>query len=76
MRRIMVKNNKVADKREEQMKLYDALETLNDIDQQIIHAYVLENKSYSKIAKEIGLSDKTVKNRFVLALQSLKKLFE
>ena len=61
---------------EEQQILNNALQTLDRIDQQIIHAYVLENKSFSKIAKEIGLSDKTVKKRFVLSLQSLKTLLE
>ena len=61
---------------EEQQILNNALQTLDRIDQQIIHAYVLENKSFSKIAKEIGLSDKTVKKRFVLSLQSLKTLHE
>lgn len=63
-------------KQEEQINLANALQKLNDIDQQIIHAYILEDKSYSKIAKEIGLSDKTVKKRFVLALQSLKNLLK
>lgn len=62
--------------REERPNVYDALQTLDDIDQQIIEDYVLENKSYSKIAKETGLSDKTVKKRLLLALKSLKTLLE
>lgn len=62
--------------KKEKTSIYDALETLSDIDKKIIIAYVLEDKSYSKIAKEIGLSDKTVKKRYVLTLQLLKELLE
>lgn len=63
-------------KKEDQINLNAILKNLNEVDQNIIRDHILKNKSFNKISKEIGLSDKTIKKRFTLALQSLKSLIK
>lgn len=60
----------------EQVNINDVLHTLSEIDLQILTAYVLESKSFSKISKETEMSDKTVKKHFITTIQTLKTLLE
>ena len=46
---------------------------LNDSDKKILCGVVFENKSFSQLAKEVGLSDKTVKKHYERIIDTLRK---
>ena len=61
-------------KKEEIAIINDAIEKiLSDRDRKILYGVVLEDKSYSSLAKEVGLSDKTVKRHYERIIEILQK---
>ena len=61
-------------KKEEIAIINDAIEKiLSDRDRKILYGVVLEDKSYSSLAKEVGLSDKTVKRHYERIIEILRK---
>lgn len=61
-------------KKEEIAIISDTIERLlNDSDKKILCGVVFENKSFSQLAKEVGLSDKTVKKHYERIIDTLRK---
>lgn len=61
-------------KKEEIAIINDAIESLlSDRDREILFGVVFENKSFSHLAKEVGLSDKTVKRHYERIIEILRK---
>ena len=61
-------------KKEEIAIINDAIESLlSDRDRGILFGVVFENKSFSHLAKEVGLSDKTVKRHYERIIEILRK---
>ena len=62
-------------KKEEIAIMSDTIERLlNDSDKKILCGVVFENKSFSQLAKEVGLSDKTVKRHYDRIIERIKKI--
>ena len=60
-------------KKEEIAIINDAIESLlSDRDRGILFGVVFENKSFSHLAKEVGLSDKTVKRHYERIIEILQ----
>ena len=60
-------------KKEEIAIIKDAIEKiLSERDREILHG-VVEGRSYSSLAKEVGLSDKTVKKHYERIIDTLRK---
>ena len=60
-------------KKEEIAIIKDAIEKiLSERDREILHG-VVEGRSYSSLAKEVGLSDKTVKRHYERIIEILRK---
>lgn len=59
-------------KKEERQHLIDALHQLTKVEMRIVMSRYFDNKSLAQIAREIGLSDKTVKKRLKAIEQRLK----
>ena len=60
-------------KKEEIAIIKDAIEKiLSERDREILHG-VVEGRSYSSLAKEVGLSDKTVKKHYEGIIDTLRK---
>ena len=61
-------------KKEEIAIISDTIERLlSDSDKKILCGVVFENKSFSQLAKEVGLSDKTVKKHYERIIDILRK---
>ena len=61
-------------KKEEIAIIKDAIERLlSDRDKKILFGVVFENKSFSHLAKEVRLSDKTVKRHYERIIEILRK---
>lgn len=61
-------------KKEEIAIIKDAIEKLlSDRDIKILFGVVCENKSFSHLAKEVGLGDKTVKRHYERIIEILRK---
>ena len=61
-------------KKEEIAIINDAIKSLlSDRDREILFGVVFENKSFSHLAKEVGLSDKTVKRHYERIIEILRK---
>lgn len=61
-------------KKEEIAIINDAIERLlSDRDKKILFGVVFENKSFSHLAKEVRLSDKTVKRHYERIVEILRK---
>lgn len=61
-------------KKEEIAIINDAIDSfLSDRDRKILFGVVLEKKSFSHLAKEVGLSDKTVKRHYERIKEILRK---
>ena len=61
-------------KKEEIAIIKDAIERLlSDRDKKILFGVVFENKSFSHLAKEVKLSDKTVKRHYERIIEILRK---
>lgn len=58
--------------KEENTRLIKALLALSELEQQIIVGRYLNEKSFTLLAQETGLSDKTVKKRLESATQQIK----
>ena len=64
----------IVNKKEEIAIISDTIERLlNDSDKKILCGVVFENKSFSQLAKEVGLSDKTVKKHYERIIDTLRK---
>lgn len=62
-------------KKEEIAIINDAIESLlSDKDREILFGVVFGNKSFSYLAKEVGLSDKTVKRHYDRIIERIKKI--
>lgn len=59
---------------ESNKQLGEALSKLSEQERQIILGYYVCDKSYSQLAKEFGISDKTVKKRLESTLQKMKNM--
>lgn len=64
------------EKREEYKLLYEALGELTDRQRVIVKMKFFYNKKNREIAKELNLSEETVKDHFSLAKKKLRKFFE
>ena len=61
-------------KKEEIAIINDAIKSLlSDRDREFLFGVVFENKSFSHLAKEVGLSDKTVKRHYERIIEILRK---
>ena len=61
-------------KKEEIAIINDAIKSLlSDRDREILFGVVFENKSFSHLAKEVGLSDQTVKRHYERIIEILRK---
>ena len=61
-------------KKEEIAIINDAIKSLlSDRDIEILFGVVFENKSFSQLVKEVGLSDKTVKRHYERIIEILRK---
>lgn len=56
--------------------VWEAFETLPEVEQTIIIERVIKNQSYIKIGKLVGMSDKTVKKHLLKSLKTLSVLLE
>ena len=62
---------------EEDMKIvYQTIDEFDDIEQTIIFGYFFEDKNFTQLAKEVHLSDKTVKRRLEKSLKLLREKLE
>ncbi len=61
---------------EEQVNPFTAIQTFDGVEQQILLGRLLDKKAYSKLAKEVKMSDKTVKSHFEKDLELLKSLLK
>lgn len=59
---------------EEERYLEHAMSLLSKQEQLLILGYYLDSKSYAHLAKELGISDKTVKKRLQSALEKMKTI--
>ncbi|MGM0214241.1 sigma-70 family RNA polymerase sigma factor [Enterococcus sp. AZ109] len=59
---------------EDAQQLKNALSILSKLEKQIILGYYWDNKPYSRLAKELAVSDKTVKKRLESSLQKMKDI--
>lgn len=57
-------------------RLYRCLATLDESDQQLIHALYFEGLSERKYAKRVGIPQRTINDRRRRALRKLKELLE
>ncbi|HHW6793267.1 TPA: hypothetical protein ACU2YK_002661 [Staphylococcus aureus] len=62
--------------KERQSQVNKALSLLNKIDCDIITGFYLDNKSYSQLSKDVGISDKTVKKRVIQNTNFLKSYLQ
>ena len=61
-------------KQERTVFINDTIKSLlSDRDREILFGVVFENKSFSQLAKEVGLSDKTVKRHYERIIEILRK---
>ena len=51
--------------------LYSAIDALDELDRQILLIYFFENKNYTQISKEIGVSDNRVRRKLAKTLEKL-----
>lgn len=62
---------------EEDIKIvYQTIDEFDDIEQTIIFGYFFEDKNFTQLAKEVHLSDKTVKRRLEKSLKLLREKLE
>lgn len=56
--------------------VYQTIDEFDDIEQIIIFGYFFEDKNFTQLAKEVHLSDKTVKRRLEKSLKLLREKLE
>ena len=62
-------------KQERTVFINDTIKSLlSNRDREILFGVVFENKSFSQLAKEVGLSDKTVKRHYERIIERIKKI--
>ncbi|AFW90765.1 hypothetical protein uc509_0062 [Lactococcus cremoris subsp. cremoris UC509.9] len=61
---------------EEQANPFTAIQTFDEVEQHILLGRLLDNKPFSKLSKEVNMSDKTVKSHFQKDLELLKSLLK
>ena len=62
---------------EEDMKIvYQTIDEFDDIEQSIIFGYFFEDKNFTELAKEVHLSDKTVKRKLEKSLKLMREKLE
>ena len=62
---------------EEDIKIvYQTIDEFDDIEQTIIFGYFFEDKNFTQLAKDVHLSDKTVKRRLEKSLKLLREKLE
>ncbi|WP_416183306.1 MAG: Sigma-70 family RNA polymerase sigma factor [Pseudolactococcus raffinolactis] len=61
---------------EEQVNPFTAIQTFDEVEQHILLVRLLDKKSFSKLSKEVKMSDKTVKSHFEYDLELLKSLLK
>lgn len=61
---------------EEQVNPCTAIQTFDEVEQHILLGRLLDKKSFSKLSKEVKMSDKTVKSHFESDLEILKSLLK
>ena len=61
---------------EEQVNPFAAIQTFDEVEQHILLGRLLDNKPFSKLSKEVNMSDKTVKSHFQKDLELLKSLLK
>lgn len=61
---------------EEQANPFTAIQTFDEVEQHILLGRLLDNKPFSKLSKEVNMSDKTVKSHFQKGLELLKSLLK
>lgn len=60
--------------KENNQQLEEALSKLSEQERQIVLGYYVFDKSYSNLAKDLGISDKTVKKRLESTLQKMNNM--
>ena len=61
---------------EEEQYLEHAMSLLSKQEQLLILGYYFDSKSYAHLAKELGISDKTVKKRLQSTLEKMKTILQ
>ena len=61
---------------EEQANPFTAIQTFDEVEQHILLGRLLDNNPFSKLSKEVNMSDKTVKSHFQKDLELLKSLLK
>lgn len=56
--------------------VYQTIDEFDDTEQNIIYGYYFEGKNFTQLAKEVHLSDKTVKKRLEKLIKLLKEKLE
>ena len=56
--------------------IYQTIDEFDDIEQSIIFGYFFEDKNFTELAKEVHLSDKTVKRRLEKSLKLMREKLE
>ncbi|MFC0722239.1 sigma-70 family RNA polymerase sigma factor [Enterococcus faecalis] len=60
--------------KENNQQLEEALSKLSEQERQIVLGYYVFDRSYSNLAKDLGISDKTVKKRLESTLQKMNNM--
>lgn len=56
--------------------IYQTIDEFDDIEQSIIFGYFFEDKNFTELAKEVHLSDKTVKRKLEKSLKLMREKLE
>ncbi len=62
--------------KKEQVNPFTAIQTFDEVEQHILLGRLLDNKPFSKLSKEVNMSDKIVKSHFQKDLELLKSLLK
>lgn len=62
--------------KKEQVNPFTAIQTFDEVEQHILLGRLLDNKTFSKLSKEVNMSDKIVKSHFQKDLELLKSLLK
>ncbi|MDT2860871.1 hypothetical protein [Lactococcus lactis] len=62
--------------KKEQVNPFTAIQTFDEVEQHMLLGRLLDNKPFSKLSKEVNMSDKTVKSHFQKDLELLKSLLK
>ena len=65
-----------SESKKEQINPFTAIQTFDEVEQHILLGRLLDKKSFSKLSKEVKMSDKTVKSHLKKDLELLKSLLK